>query len=135
MSLRKLPALACTIVLLFVLPVACSKENSTSPYKGNWAYSHEPKEPAMTIKNGGKAKLDGKNFTYTEKEGILRLENKAGDLAYAKFKTDDKKHIFLLTFALVIMVSSCDKTQSSEGLTGKALEYHEKAVAGDAEAQ
>ena len=87
MSLRKLPALACTIVLLFVLPVACSKENSTSPYKGNWAYSHEPKEPAMIIKNAGKAKLDGKNFTYTEKEGILRLENKAGDLAYAKFKT------------------------------------------------
>lgn len=95
MSFKKLPAIVCTMLLVFVLSVACSSENSDSSYKGNWSYSYEPKEPALVVKNSGKAKLDGKNFTYTEKNGILKLENKAGDLAFAKFKNDDKKHIFL----------------------------------------
>ena len=95
MSFKKLPALVCTMLLLIVLLAACNGKNSDSSYKGNWSYSYEPKEPALLVKNGGKAKLDGKTFTYTEEEGILRLENKAGDLAYAKFKNDDKKHIFL----------------------------------------
>ena len=95
MSFKKLPALVCTILMMFVLLAACSKENSESSYKGNWSYSYEPKKSALLVKNGGKAKLDGKKFTYTEKDGILRLENKAGDLAFAKFKNDDKRHIFL----------------------------------------
>jgi len=95
MSLKKLPALVCTMLLLLVLLVACNGNNSESSYKGNWSYSYEPKEPALLVKNGGKAKLDGKTFKYTEENGILKLENKAGDLAFAKFKNDDKKHIFL----------------------------------------
>ena len=96
MSIKKLPVLVFTMLLIFVLLAACSGKNSESSYEGNWSYSHEPKEPALVVKNSGKAKLDGKNFTYTEENGILRLENKAGDLAFAKFKNDgDKRHIFL----------------------------------------
>ena len=112
MSLKRLPALVCTIFLLFVLLVACNEKNSESSYKGNWSYSHEPKKPALVVKNSGKAKLDGKNFTYTEKDGSLRLESKTGDLAYAKFKNNDKNHIFL--FKHTIYTGS-----NNDGLIGK----------------
>ena len=112
MSLKKLPALVCTMLLVFVLLAACSGESSESSFQGNWAYSYEPKELALLVKNGGKAKLDGKTFTYTEENGILRLENKAGDLAFAKFKNDDKKHIFLFKHTIYTGANN-------DGLIGK----------------
>ena len=54
MSFKKLPAIVCTMLLLFVLLVACNEKNSESSYKGNWSYSHEPKKPALVVKNSGK---------------------------------------------------------------------------------
>lgn len=113
MSLKKLPVLACTMLLLFVLLAACSGENSESSYKGDWSYTYEKKEPALLVKNGGKAKLDGKKFTYTEENGILKLENKDGDLAFAKFKNDgDKRHIFLYKHTIYT-------GDNNDGLIGK----------------
>ncbi|MDD5935825.1 MAG: hypothetical protein PUC65_09730 [Clostridiales bacterium] len=86
---RILPALS--IILLIILTfTACDNEKKEQGIYGSWAYIHDKETEIAVFKNNGKAKYQGKDYTFTSDDQFIELKDADGKITKMRYLLNDK---------------------------------------------
>lgn len=114
MKCKKLAILLSVMMVFGTILTGCGDKVLTGKLNGKWAYIHDTKTAALTIKDNGKATLDKKNYTCEYDDDYIYLTDKNGNVQKNRYILEKEDSLLLYKTATY----KYQGTGTSDGLIG-----------------
>ncbi|MBQ8032116.1 MAG: hypothetical protein IJ260_11410 [Butyrivibrio sp.] len=74
--------LGITVVSMVAILSGCGS------HKEEWAYSHDPAEPVITLSDNGRCTYKGNEYTYSQDDTFITLKNDKGETIKMRYQMD-----------------------------------------------